>query len=414
MSAGSNQAEFDLKVDGLVYGGSGIARAPDGRAVFIPFVLPGEFVRVRILEEKTGFMKAEIVEVLESSPDRIQPRCRHFGVCGGCNYQHIPYSKQVEIKKNILFEQLVRLGRLDSPKISQVISSNSQWNYRNAIQFHLSQSGRLGFEKFSSHDTLEIQECHLPCAGLNNLWPQLEFDELQEIERIELRQGKDEEILMVLHSSNPVPPEFVTDLPISVVHLSPPGSIILAGDDHMLMQVLSKTFRVSAGAFFQVNTFIAEQLVQTLLSRVHLNNKMNVLDLYCGVGLFSKYLADQVGRCIGIEGSSVACQDYAMNLDDCNNVELYEGAVEEILPNLTIKAELVIVDPPRNGIHPKALAGIFTLSPEQVVYISCNPATLARDAKKLIEAGYDLTETILLDMFPQTYHIESINFFKQK
>jgi 23S rRNA (uracil1939-C5)-methyltransferase len=216
-----------------------------------------------------------------------------------------------------------------------------------------------------------------------------------------------------MYSGNATPPEFETELPISAVHISPQGQIILAGNDHLNISVHGKSLRINAGSFFQVNHFIAERMISILLERIHLTREMVVLDGYCGVGLFSVFLAPLVRRCLGVEVSSNACRDYAFNLDAYDNVELYEGTAEEVLPLLEVKPNLIILDPPRSGIERRALAALVGMAPKQLVYISCNPATLARDAKHLIEAGYKLDESILLDMFPQTYHVESLNFFSK-
>jgi 23S rRNA (uracil1939-C5)-methyltransferase len=406
--------EFEVSIQSLVYGGSGMGRlAEDGRAIFIPFTLPGEKVNARVKEEKKGFVMAEVLEIRQPSSLRIPPRCPHFGLCGGCHYQHIPYDQQVAFKKEIFIEQLQRIGNIQNPLISQVVPSNEAWNYRNSLQFHLSPGGKLGFERSNSHATLEIHECHLPCSPLSQTWPQLDFEFIPEIERVELRQGDDDEILLALYSQKSTPPEFEAELPISAVHISPQGQIILAGNDHFYITVNGKSLRVNAGSFFQVNHFIAEKMVSILLEKIHLTKQIIVMDAYCGVGLFSAFLAPLVNRCLGVEASPSACQDYAFNLDACDNVELYEGAAEEVLPLIDVKPDLVVLDPPRSGLERRALDALVKMAPGQLVYVSCNPATLARDARRLIEVGYRLDESILLDMFPQTFHIESLNFFSK-
>ena len=406
-------AEFEVNIESLVYGGSGLGRLADSRAVFIPFTLPGEKVLVRIKEEKKGYVIAEALNILKPSPQRITPRCPHFGICGGCHYQHLPYELQVSYKKEIFIEQLQRIGNIDLPLISQVVESGDAWNYRNMLQFHLSPNGKLGFERSNSHDTFEIKECHLPCHTLNETWPKLDFDFIPGIDRVELRQGDDEEILLAMYSQDITPPEFETEMPISAVHISPQGQIILAGNDHLYISVHGKTMRVNAASFFQVNPSVTERMVSILLEKIHLTKEMVVLDVYCGVGLFSVFMAPLVNRCLGVEVSPNACQDYAFNLDAMDNVELYEGTAEEVLPLLEMKLYLILLDPPRSGVERRTLTALMELAPQQLVYISCNPATLARDARHLIESGYKLNDSILLDMFPQTFHIESLNFFSR-
>jgi 23S rRNA (uracil1939-C5)-methyltransferase len=399
---------FPVTIQSLVYGGSGMARSPDGRAVFVPFALPGEKVQVAIREEKKGFIQSDLLDILQPSPHRILPRCKHFTTCGGCHYQHMGYESQLEYKKTILIEQLQRLGGIQQPIISQVIPSPEPWHYRNSLQFHLSPQGRLGFEHSCSNQTIAIEECHLPLPALSQAWPQLDFEFLPEIGRIELRQGDGEELLLVLSSNDPTPPEFETEMPLSAVHLSPKGQIIMAGTDHLPMTILGKTFQVSAVSFFQVNNWMAEKMVSLLLEKIAYSKKMLVLDTYCGVGLFSRFIAPLVGRCLGVESSPGACQDYAFNLDEHDNVSLYEGPAEAVLPLLEERPDLIILDPPRNGLGKPALEAILRMLPRQVVYFSCNPATLARDARRFLSADYHLQETILLDMFPQTFHVETV------
>jgi len=401
----------DVVIQSLVYGGSGIARLPDGQAVFVPFTLPGERVRISICEERKGYVLAEALEILQPSPQRIPPRCRHFTACGGCHYQHTLYEQQVIYKEEILMEQLRRLGGIQPAVISPALPSAEPWQYRNSLQFHLSPRGRLGFERSHTSQTLEISECHLPLPAISQVWPQIDMEYLPEMERVELRQGDDEEVLLVLYSRNSTPPEFEIELPISAVQVSPAGQIILAGEDHLFITVLEKPMRVNAVSFFQVNTCLAGKMVSLLLEKTALNRQSVVLDVYCGVGLFSRFIAPLVGRCLAIENSPAACRDFAFNLDEFDNVALYEGRAEAVLPLLEEKPDLVILDPPRSGVGRRALEAILKMAPRQLVYFSCNPATLARDGRILISSGYQLNETIFLDMFPQTYHIESMNIF---
>ncbi len=395
----------------MVYGGNGIGRLPQGKAVFVPYVLPGEVVKVSIIEEKSGFAIAELNEVLQLSAHRIKPRCRHFGVCGGCHYQHMPYELQLKYKQQILTEQLQRLGGVVQPPVTRIIASDAEWNYRNSVQFHLSKRGKLGYERFRSHDTLEIVECHLPCQSLAEIWPRLDFEPMKELDSLELRQGLNDDIQLILFSNNLTPLEFETELPISAVHFSPQGTMVLAGEEYVVQQVHEKNLRVSAGAFFQANNSITAKMVDLLLHKTNFTQGMVIMDIYCGVGLFSAFLAPLVKLCIGVESSPISCQNYACNLDAYPNVELYEGKAETILPLMDAKLDVTIVDPPRSGVDKTALDALIRLAPQEIIYISCNPATLARDARALCASGYALYETILLDMFPQTYHIESMNYF---
>lgn len=397
------------------FGGSSMGRLTDGRAVFVPYTLPGERVLVELIEEKRGFARARLVEVLQAAPERVQPRCRHFGVCGGCHYQHLAYPLQLQVKAEVLREQLKRIAGILQPPVEEIRRSPLEWNYRNTVQFHLDEQGRLGYEESGSNRVVAIQECFLPQAPLDEIWQQLDFESGLGIERVGLRAGADEEVLLTLESSLLELPSFEVDFPLSAVHLSPAGSIVLAGEDWLPMEVNGRVFRVSAGAFFQVNTAQAGAMVQFLQEVLPLDRQTTLLDVYCGVGLFSAFLADKAGRCIGIEQSPTACEDYAFNLDEMQNVELYVGTAENILPDLQVSGKITaIVDPPRAGLDRHALDALVALQPQWIAYVSCDPATLARDLKRLVAAGYWLERVTPFDLFPQTYHIESISLLCRK
>lgn len=403
-----------VEVTTPVYGGECMGRLADGRAVFVPYTLPGELVRIELVEEKRGFARARLLEVVRPSPRRIEPRCKHYGACGGCHYQHTDYQTQLEIKQAVVRDQLERIGGITNPPVSEVVPSPSAWNYRNHIQFHLDSTGKLGFQGWGSHAVVPIAECHLPENGLNEIWPQFDLEPLPGVERLSLRLGSDEEVLLVLESSDPVAPDFSVDIPLSAVHLSPAGKIILAGDDFIMMEVHGRVFKVSAESFFQVNTAQAEAIVSHILDSLPLDEKMTVLDVYCGVGLFSGFIAPKVKRCIGVELSESACDDFAVNLDEFDNVELYMGQAETILPALKIRPDIVLVDPPRAGIDRMALDAMIDLQPKTIVYISCDPATLARDVKRLAAGGYHLRQVTPFDLFPQTYHVECVALLEKK
>ena len=392
------------------YGGESLGRLPDGRAVFVPFALPGETVQVRLVEEKAGYARGELQAVLIASPDRLLPRCSHYTLCGGCHYQHIPYEKQLEIKTTILRDQLERIARLKDPPIEPCIASPNPFNYRNHVQFHLTSQGKLGYQQMRSNKTFALQECHLHDEALNQLWPLLDFEPVPGLKRIHLRQGIEEDTILVLESNEAEPPEVsVEDLAVSVVFQGPESNQVLAGSEYVVMEVLEHNFRVSAGSFFQVNIPVVEAMVSHLLEQLLVQSNDTVLDIYAGVGLFSAFLAPAAERLIAIESDENACEDFTINLNEFDNVELYQATAEEVLPDLEVRPHVIIVDPPRAGIGRQAMDGILAMSPEILAYASCDPATLARDARRLIEAGYLLKQITPFDVFPQTYHIESIS-----
>lgn len=402
---------IECTFQGLAYPGQAFGRDHQGRMIFAPFGLPGEKARVEIEQEHKRWAQAHILEILTPAPQRIIPRCRHFISCGGCHYQHMPYAMQLEVKREIVGDQLRRLAGLQDPYVEATVASPSAWHTRNHVQFHLDQHSRLGFYAASSHEVVPIQECYLPDEALSSLWTSIEIDPTPGMESIALRSGRNGSLMIVLHGSGAPEMELSIDLSASVVWLTAEQSWVLAGEDSLLMQVLQRSFRVSAGSFFQVHSALAEQLVSHAMQALSPQPDQTIFDLYAGVGLFSAFLAQAGARLIAVEASPWACEDFAFNLDEFDQVELYQATVEETLPALDGHPASVLVDPPRSGLDKGVIQGLLERRPARLVYLSCDPATLARDAKLLIEGGYRLQKTTPFDLFPQTYHIETLSLF---
>jgi 23S rRNA (uracil1939-C5)-methyltransferase len=399
---------FDVEMEKLVYGGDCLGRLPDGRAVFVPFVLPGEIVKVEIVEDKKRFARAIPIELIQASPERITPRCIHFGECGGCQYQNLDYPDQLKAKEAIVRDQFERIGKIEDPPIHPIIPSPSPWNYRNYVQFHIGKDGELGYIHADRKHLLPIYECHLPQEMINNLWPQIDLGETPDIYRLGIREDSSENVMLILEGEEETAPEFSLDIPVSAVYTPPDARLtVLAGDDHLTYEILGRNFQVSARSFFQVNTLMAEKMVQFLLENIELENK-RVIELYAGVGLFSAFIAEKVGHLTAIESSGAACHDFTVNLYEFDNVALYEAEAEEVLPTLNLPTDVLIADPPRSGLAPAVHDAIGNLQPNQIAYISCDPATLARDLKKLTRSGYHLVSATPFDLFPQTAHVETV------
>jgi 23S rRNA (uracil1939-C5)-methyltransferase len=382
--------------------------------VFVPYGLPGERVRVRLTEQKRNFARAALVEVLNPSPDRITPAV-DLPSCGGCDYAHMNYAAQLRAKESIVRDQFQRIAGVVNPPVQPAIASPQEWHYRNAVQFHLSPEGKLGFQEPGTNNVVQITECALCEPAINEILPMLDFEPVPGIDRIQVRAGAGGDILLAFESEDIYPPELSVDLPVSVVFLGPEDvpPIIMAGDDHLVMEVLERPYRVSAGSFFQVNTFQAENMLRYLLERLPIKPGTQMLEVYAGVGLFSAFLAKRVGRLVANESAPSAVDDFAVNLDEFDNVELYDGLAEDVLPALQITPDVALVDPPRAGIALSALDALVGMAPRTLAYVSCDPSTLARDAKRLIAAGYTLKSVQPFDMFPQTHHIESISLFER-
>lgn len=402
--------QLDLRLEGMAFGGDAFGRDPDGRMVFLPFGLPGERVLAEVTEVHAQWSRGRLLDVLQPSPDRIPPRCRHFGTCGGCHYQHLHPSVQPEVKRAILRSQLQRLGGWQDPPVLPALASPSPWNYRNHIPFSLAADGRLGFQRARWVETLAIEECHLPEPTVNALWPALKVDRVPGLERIALRCAGDE-AQVIFHAATEPEIEFETDLPASAVWLCPAGTYNLAGDSALVFSIRERLFRVHAASFFQVNSALAPALVTLVLEALQVDSGQTVFDLYAGVGLFSAFIASQGARVYAVEQSSSACDDLESNLDEFDAVFLYRAEVEQALPALPTRADAVVVDPPRSGLGRQVIALLSAPSPARLVYVSCDPSTLARDARLLHAAGYHLEWVRPVDMFPQTYHIESVSLW---
>lgn len=396
-----------VKVGNPMYGGNFLSRL-NGKAVFVPFTLPGELVKISPLVEQKNYTIAELTEVSTPSPNRILPVCPVYGSCGGCHYQHVDPKTQKEIKTAIFTEQLTKIGKLVEPRVLPILSNDAVLGYRNNIQFTPNEKGKLAFVgREPDYPLVEVQNCPIAAPGLNKVASTLEFDPDMMIDRVSIREGSDG-IMVILGSELIELPEIAVEGDYSVVHVTEDDSVVIAGNDHILIDVLERSFKVSAGSFFQVNTAMAEVMVKTVLDAADIRPTDTVFDVYCGVGLFSAFIAPLATKLICIEESPSACEDFVVNLDQFDNVELYEADAGEALPNIDQKADVVIIDPPRAGIDKKVLDRIVELSPRKIVYVSCDPSTLARDVSRFTAAGYHLEYAQPLDMFPNTYHIEAV------
>ncbi|MGA9531598.1 MAG: class I SAM-dependent RNA methyltransferase [Anaerolineales bacterium] len=403
----------DIDLNGMAYGGEAFGRDADGRMVFVAFGLPGERVRVRLLESHQRWARAELLEVLQPAGNRAQPRCLHFGTCGGCAYQHLSYQDQLATKQAILEDQFRRLGGLADPPIKPTIPSPEPWNYRNRLRFHLTPSGELAFHTRATGAPFPVQECHLPTGPVNDLWPRIELEAYEGLDAVEIRADSQGERSLLLHADQDPQLSVDLDLAATVVWLGPAGAIVLAGDPFGRMQVGNRTFQLSPASFFQTNSALVGTLVQRAVALVDPQPGQVVFDLFAGVGLFSAFLADAGADVVAIEESASACADFEVNLAAFDRVDLYESTVTAALPAVPQGADAILLDPPRAGLAPEVIDELVRRRPARLVYVSCDPATLARDGKRLTRGGYTLVEAIPIDMFPQTASIESLSLWQR-
>jgi 23S rRNA (uracil1939-C5)-methyltransferase len=399
----------EILIEQQIYGGAGLGHLSDGKVVLSPFTIESELVSLEEIYEKNNTQTAIPHEILRRSEHRIEAPCPYYGICGGCQYQHIKYQHQLTIKREILNSQMERLAGLKHLPIEDTIPSKNSMAYRNHVQLHLDPDGHPGFQKALSHEVIPVEKCLILEETLNELLKTMAFEPSSELERVAIRDDQVGIPLVYLNGKSNNPPEFEVDFPLNVVYRGPAGEILLSGDGYNLFEIKGKSFQVSSGSFFQTNRDIAGAMVDLLLKRTPENNDV-IMDLYCGAGFFSSFLAERTGKLVGIESSESACNDFAVNLDMHDHVELYQGNVEDILPELDVHPDLVVVDPPRAGIAQKAIKSLMNIQPARLVYISCDPSTLARDLKFMHNAGYMVESMVPLDMFPQTYHIETMVF----
>lgn len=398
---------IDLTITALSHAGEGIGRHA-GQAVFVPLALPGEQVRVEITAQKKNLARARLLSVAQASPDRMAPPCPHFARCGGCQLQHLAYAGQLRFKENVVRDQLRRVGGLAEPPVRAIIPSPAQWGYRNHMQFALTPQGGLGLQARGTRQVIPVTQCAIAHPAINALLPLLRVEPGAGVQAVAVRVGDDDETL-VAFEADALDFEFALDVPVAAAWLKPDGAAFaLAGDDSLPFTARGRAFWASAGAFFQVNTAMLETLVETTLTALALRGGETVLELYGGVGLFTAFVAERAGRVVGVEASAPAVQCAAHNLDDFDNIELYQAPAEAVLPMLDIRPDAVLLDPPRAGCAPEVLAALGRLGAARLVYVSCDPATLARDVRALADEGYVLRGVQPLDMFPQTHHVECV------
>ena len=462
-----------LSIEKLIYGGDGLARTPagaDGRsmAVFVPFVLPGEKVEAEIRQEKPGFARGSVTQLTEASSDRIEARCPYFRQCGGCHYQHIPYDRQIDFKAAILRETLQRIAKIEL-QFDLRLHVSPPWHYRNRTRLQVrtapefppqpaksarsgdpgfppqpAKSARsgdpgfaLGYFRVGSHEFLPVRECPISSPLLNRVMARLlELGGLNcpsAVEEIELfvdaaderllawafceREADRRDLLRWAEALGRELPEisgmtFFSSRRRTEDDDAPMDSKTIAQSGMKALRYRTKhaEFQVSAGAFFQVNRHLIDDLVSVVTGNA---SGEVALDLYAGVGLFSATLAQNFHHIFGVEASQTSQGDFVHNVPA--NVKAVGARTEDYLRSDYLRSrpvrnrpELVVLDPPRTGAGKAVIRSLVELGAPRVRYVSCDPATLARDVAPLLAAGYHIEEAHLFDLFPETFHIESV------
>lgn len=407
--------ELQLELTDIAYGGNAFGRY-DGRAIFVPYGLPGETVRVRIQQDKGRYAIAELVDILQPSPDRTTPPCPHFGPgrCGGCHWQHADYAAQLRYKQRIVADQLGRFGGYPDLPVRPTLPSPTPWRYRAHVTFHVAADGTPGFVATDDHTVIPIRECHIIQPELQELHQRLQVENLHGVKRLRLQVGSEPSDRLIAFSADR-PPKLTQPVEASLSLLgSNEDTRPLTGDGRVRYRIHDHWYQVSAGSFFQVNPDQARMLVDLTLDRLNLQGAEFVLELFSGVGLFTTFLAERAASVTAIESFPPAVMDAAHNLDGFSNVRLIQGSVEQALNKVKGSVSAAVIDPPRSGMTEKALVALAAREPRIIVYISCDPSTLARDAKRLRTLGYTLEDAQPVDMFPQTHHIETVATFRRE
>ncbi len=366
------------KIEKLVYGGDGLAR-DNGQVTFVPYSLPGE-------EWRDG-------QLIEPSPDRQTARCPVFTRCGGCHYQHLTYDAQVGWKRQILVETLARLGGIAAPEVETV--TGEPWGYRNRIQLHW-EGRKMGFHAAGSHALVPVERCPIASPALERAMSALAAAAPSFLKSVELFTNEEVTLVSVIDSGRPLRKSFFTDLAGTVPGADQSSLEYLVGEDR---------FRVSYRAFFQVNRHLMAELIR--LATAHAEGA-SAWDLYAGVGLLSVPLARRTGRVTAVEVVSSAAHDLELNAQRYGaGIAAVRSSTEDFLAVQTEAPDFVLADPPRAGLGKRVTDALLRLRPKELTIVSCDPSTLARDLREL-QRGYSIASLTMIDLFPQTFHIESV------
>ncbi len=407
---------FDLTLKAMAHGGSALG-THEGRTVFVPYTIPGEQVRVRIVSEKKRTVHAEGITLLDASADRVFPLCPHFGPgrCRVCQWQHIDYAAQLMLKQDVLADQLGRLGGFSDSVVESalqpVIASPQQWGYNYHMTLERAPDGALGFPRGDRRGIEPMSECHVLHPDLLALYNSLELD-FEGMRRLKLQRGTDGADMLVLMMDSEDAPEITADFATSVNILLPDNEPVnLIGDSHVRYNIDGHGFRVTAGSYFRSNVAQVDNLLKELLSALNLSGDEKVLDLYAGVGLFSAFIAPRAELVTMVESYPPAVTDAEDNLSDMDNVDVVEGSVEGVLAALDESYDAAVVDPSGKGLSRETIEGLLALDVPRIVYVSGDPALLARDGKALAKHGYQLQRAQPIDFAPQTYYITTVALF---
>ena len=393
-------------IDRLDDYGRGITKLDD-KTCFVSNALVGEEVNIEINNIKSKYIEANSKEVINKSPNRQAPKCPFYLTCGGCNIMHMNYDSQLEFKKNKVEGILHKFADIDGV-VKDIIPSD-EFNYRNKVTLKVI-NNKLGYFKDKSNDLVAIDKCLLVSNKINEVINKLNSVNLNNIDEVLIRSNYKDELLLCLIGKNIEKEYYLNHLSDidNIVIIDNNDKLIIKGNDYIIDKIDDMLFKVSVESFFQVNSIQVKNLYDKVLEYAKLTGKERVLDLYCGTGTIGMFLSKKAKYVYGIEINESAVKDanYNKKLNNINNIEFLCEDANKIKNNYK-NIDLVVVDPPRSGLGENAIKTIIDINPKRIVYVSCDPVTLARDLK-ILQQNYLIKELIPVDMFPNTYHCESI------
>ena len=400
-----------VTIDRLDHQGRGITYI-DNKIVFVENALPEEIVEIEIVKEDKKFSEAKVINYIKESSKRVKPICPYYEECGGCNLLHLSYQDQLVYKEDKVKNIMKKYASIEEDKIKKIIPSPKQYNYRNKVT--LKCNNKLGYYKRRSNDLVNIDYCYLVNDNINNIIKKLDNID-KEINEVVIRNIKDNDISLTLSLQKELKNYDKYKNIVDKTTLLYKNNIISTNkESNIIARLGNKEYKVSPTAFFQVNTEQTVNLYNRIRDYVKEMERPNVLDLYCGTGTIGIYISDYANKVVGVEINSKAIEDAKQNakLNNTNNIEFYSGDTKDILTKNKFIADLIIVDPPRQGLDEKVVEELIKLNPQKIIYVSCDPITLARDIKRL--ETYKVLEVTPVDMFPNTYHVENIVLFERR
>lgn len=413
---GNRRTEEDspltFRVEAPVYGGYTIGR--DGKVIFIKGAIPGEFVEIAIKETRKDYSVAEVTRVIEPSEFRRKPPCPYFGLCGGCQLQYIQYERQVTIKEEILKESLQRIGGIQIENLSSL--TDNEFFYRYRVQFKVSRDGEIGFFREGTRDIVPISRCLIVTEPINTLLSKLKDIDLRGLKELHVISG-DSQSILIRGSIRDETVQALLDSGVSGIAFENGDSI---GKDYITLDYEGLKYTLTPWGFFQGHWSLNKKVISLILERLSPLENKKVLDLYSGAGNFSLPIAKMASEVIAVEDNPYAIEDGRRNLiiNGIKNCLFIQSPVEDIFKDKRKarileerRYDIILLDPPRPGLSSETCKRIIDLGSERIVYVSCNPSTLARDLRKMKER-YDIESVYMVDFFPNTYHIEAVVFLR--